>query len=99
MGGGGFNNHSFTESFMGLGTRAIQGNGYMNSGLYKKLDKMDAKEVGKHFDQQQSDATYDTIMARASEPPKNVRPKNLNPPSKEDGWGGDAEDDDVGGDE
>jgi hypothetical protein len=102
MESGGFNNHSFTESFMGLGARAAQGNGFQQSAFYKahaKLLNMDAKDLDKHYQEQMSSSTYDSIMARASEPPKNVRPKNLNPPSKEDGWGGDAEDDDVGGDE
>lgn len=97
--GGGFNNHSFTESFMGLGNQAIQGNGFMNSELYKKLDKMDAKEVDKYFEEQQQENLLDQITTRAAEPPKNVRPRNMNPPSSDEGWGGDAEDGDFGGDD
>jgi hypothetical protein len=96
------NNSIFTESFMGLGNQAVQGNGFQQSAFYKahaKLLNMDAKDLDKHYEEQLSSSTYDSILARAAEPAKNLAPKNLNPPSKGDAWGGDAEDEEGGGDE
>lgn len=83
---------------MNLGSRAIQGDNYQKSPMYERLSKMDAKEVDKHYQQQQDEARMDAITSRASEPAKHTQPKNVNPPSKGDAWG-DENDDESSGDD